>query len=185
MFSFTLQLAESCLQEIIKLSSGAVYFDLFMPEFSAKMGNLAAIFDSSLLPEQPEFVHSKNGSMKRRATSIFDGKKKQKTIQSKQEPVDGSLYNESILVNKVSPESLIQITQNLTTGDKNFQCSMCGYSSNQKSATKRHIELKHLPKTSVFKCQLCDVTANLRHNLKVHYTNKHSLPDQAARAMLM
>ena len=91
---------------------------------------------------------------------------------------------DNVISTKVSPEALVNVTQNLTTGENNFQCSLCGYVSNQKSAVKRHIELKHLPKTVVFNCQLCEYTASLRFHLKSHYTGKHNLPAQAAKAML-
>ena len=80
---------------------------------------------------------------------------------------------ESVLTSKANADAMIIINQNLTTGEKSFQCSLCVYSSIHKSAVKRHVEIKHLPTSTVFKCQLCTVTATLKFNMKKHYIKTH------------
>ena len=90
----------------------------------------------------------------------------------------------NVMTTQTSADALLNTSQSLTTGDKSYQCSLCTFSSQAKSSAKRHVELKHLPKTTIFKCQLCDFSVNLKFNLKRHYVKTYSLPDQAAKAML-
>ena len=89
-----------------------------------------------------------------------------------------------VTTSKASPDALINATQNLSTGEKNFQCSLCPYSSKNKGHVKRHIEIKHIPNSTVFKCRMCDKTCNLKYNLKIHYISKHGMPDDAAHVMV-
>ena len=85
---------------------------------------------------------------------------------------------------KANPDALINTTESLSTGQKKFECSLCAYSSNTKRNVRRHIEIKHIPSSTVFKCRMCDHTCNLKHNLKRHYMKVHAMPDDAAQAML-
>ena len=91
----------------------------------------------------------------------------------------------NVLTTGPSADALLTSNQNLDTGLKSFQCSMCGYTTGHKGTVKRHIELKHLPKTAnALKCQMCEYATNLRFNMKSHYIKKHSVPEQAAATMV-
>ena len=118
---------------------------------------------------------------KRKIPSTQSWPKKPKPLS---DPALPDRLADSLVVSRANPESLINITQDLTTGEKCYRCSFCDYSAGRKDNAKRHIELKHLPKNTVFKCQMCAYTATLKYQLKSHYVSKHSLPDQAVKAML-
>ena len=190
MFSFKLHLFESCvatIQDCVIANSVPFLVDLILPASHEKTGNLEMIFVDSAdqSNNSPNFLAKKSVSLPKRKMQsnyhVTPSKPKMMTTNASSENMQSS---DDLLTTKANPEALINITQNLTTGDKSFQCSMCGYVSNQKGTVKRHIDLKHLPKTVVFKCQLCEYTASLRFYLKNHYTGKHALPEQAAKAML-
>ena len=120
-------------------------------------------------------------SSKRKIISAQISPKKPKPLLN---PALPDRLADSLVVSRANPESLINITQDLTTGEKCYRCSFCDYCAGRKDNAKRHIELKHLPKNTVFKCQMCAYTATLKYQLKSHYVSKHSLPDQAVKAML-
>ena len=83
-------------------------------------------------------------------------------------------------------DSFISINQNLTTGEKVFQCNSCGLSTPLRTSIKRHVENKHMTSSKVFRCRTCnDVTFNVKSNLKRHYMTKHDMPEPAAAGMLM
>ena len=190
MFSFKLHLFESCIatiQDFVIANSVPILVDLILPARHENIGNLEMIFVDSANRSNisQHFLAKKSVSLPKRKMQsnylLTPNKPKMMTIIASSANMQSA---DGLLTTKANPEALINITQNLTTGDKSFQCSMCGYVSNQKGTVKRHIDLKHLPKTAVFKCQLCEYTASLRFYLKNHYTGKHALPEQAAKAML-
>ena len=184
MLSFKIHLLESCIatiQDAFAAKQFPRFADIMLSASLEKIGNLEMIFDDSADPGngglQKFFAKKKSAPKRQMQSNSLVPPRKSKMV----EPIQAC---DNVISTKVSPEALVNVTQNLTTGEKNFQCSLCGYVSNQKSAVKRHIELKHLPKTVVFNCQLCEYTASLRFHLKSHYTGKHNLPAQAAKAML-
>ena len=194
MFKINLKMSESCWESIEQFHTtklDTLLAEIWSSKRGEKIGVMEAFYDSSsenspgFSPTQLNSL-SVNQSPKRKKT--FAGPVIQKKPKSKpaclQLPVDNSKSNGNFTTIKPSAEALISITQNLTTGEKSYQCTICGQTSSAKGNVKRHIELKHLPKTTVLKCQLCEYTANLKFSLKSHYTGKHSLPEQAAKAMI-
>ena len=199
MLSVKVHLLDSCLQLIEGTSNhlNTILADIFFPAVEEKIGQLELSVDSQIhVPNSPvwpvpnvdnSFTTSPyNEILKRKPPSNqkLATPKKPKVVPQPINRVTGPEIPDSLVLNKASPDSLINITPNLTTGLKSFQCSICNYVTGQKGTAKRHIELKHLPKDTVFKCQLCDYVAHLKFNLKGHYVSKHSLPEQAAKAML-
>ena len=195
MLSVKVHLLDSCLQLIEGASNhlNTILADISFPAIGDKIGQLELNVDSQMnVPISPvwpvpnvgnshynEIIRRKPPSNQKSAAP-----KKPKVVPQPVNKVTGPEIPDSLVLNKASPDSLINITQNLTTGLKSFQCSICNYVTGQKGTAKRHIELKHLPKDTVFRCQLCDYVAHLKFNLKGHYVSKHSLPEQAAKAML-
>ena len=182
MYAFKLHILESCLGPLENISSvHSVLGDLFTPQSLQKIGSLEVSRDTKT---DFQGIKSKNSTKRKQSFTGtgFLGKKRNQVQQPIIRPEKQS--DDSILMNKVTPESLINITQSLSTGERSFQCSMCGYVSNQKSAAKRHIELKHLPKTMAFRCQMCEYATSLRFCLKGHYTGKHNMPEGAAKRMM-
>ena len=188
MFSFKLHLIDYFLEA----NQGAVILkplsrvaDIILCDEHKKVGTIEILFDPSLDNSvfNPETPPIKTAPKRKSQSCNFVLPMKQPKIFAPN--IINSPTADTVLSSKANPEALVNITQNLTTGEKSFQCSMCGFSSSRKDTTKRHIELKHLPKTTVLKCQLCDYTASLKFQMKRHYTGKHSLPEQAANGMLM
>ena len=188
MYAFKLHILESCLGQLEDISSvHSVLGELFTPQSLQKIGSLEISCNTKTdFLEDCNFQGIKSKNRTKRKQSFtgtgFLGKKRNQVQQPVIEP--GKQSDDSILMNKVTPESLINISQSLSTGERSFQCSMCGYVSNQKGAAKRHIELKHLPKTMAFRCQMCEYTTSLRFHLKGHYTGKHNMPEGAAKKMM-
>ena len=120
-------------------------------------------------------------------TSIFpmdSGAKVNKNSQGTKQP-PATLNNVATSVPKPSMDSFISVSQNLTTGEKTFQCTFCGVSMGSKGNMKRHVETTHIPSATVYKCQTCGATAKEKSNMKKHYMNKHKMPEAAARGMLL
>ena len=197
MFTFRLNIAESCCESIEKLFPNnfeTLCADIWLPQIDEKIGTLETFFNSSsVIKSNHDFSQflmgktvNKQLSKRKQPPNLSIVPKKFRNIAKvTPSPVVASAVDGSLLATTApSAEAFISISQNLTTGEKSFQCSMCGHNSGQKGTVKRHIELKHLPKTTVLKCQLCDYSASLRFQLKSHYTGRHSLPEQAAKAML-
>ena len=193
MFSISIGLASNCMENLQDLLNKSVpsgfYADIVMcEEANTCLGRLGIFCDPSRILPEVSFM-SNNSTLipwvqskppaKRRLPIASNSKSKtvKAPVNSQQIPV------ESLIMNKANPESLLNISQDLATGEKTYRCSFCDYISNRKDSARRHIELKHLPSKSVFKCQLCVYTANLKHNLKTR-VKAHSLPEQAAKAML-
>ena len=89
-------------------------------------------------------------------------------------PIGGKRDVTSLINTITKPESL----------EKSFQCSFCMYQSIRIGDVKRHIELKHLPSSVVFKCQTCGKDFKLKPDLKRHYMKVHNLAEPAAQAMI-
>ena len=135
------------------------------------------------------FCGLENGicSPKKRSSFPNVNAQKSKTVKlncQKPLPTKDIVVNRFETTSKADPDALVHATQNLATGDKVFECSVCLYRSGNRGHVKRHIDIKHLPNSSVFKCRMCEVTCSLRYNLKSHYIKVHNMPDDAAKAML-
>ena len=101
----------------------------------------------------------------------------------KQDPATSSIGNNFVTTTKASTDALVNVNQNLTTGEKSFQCSLCGYSStDSKRNVVRHIDSKHLGTS--FTCKTCGASASQKYGLKKHYVTKHGLSEDAARVMV-
>ena len=107
---------------------------------------------------------------------------------SKKAPVFNQAKVESSVLSSSIPqpnvESFISINQNMTTGEKTFQCTFCGLSTGFKNSIKRHVMTTHIPSATVYECQTCDFKAKEKSNLKKHYMSKHKMPEAAAKGML-
>ena len=102
-------------------------------------------------------------------------------------PVSAPVANATLgapIMGKRDVTSLINTIIKPDSKEKAFQCSFCMYQSALIQNVKRHIELKHLPSSVVFKCQTCGKDFKMKADLKKHYIKIHSMPEPAARAML-
>ena len=86
---------------------------------------------------------------------------------------------------KVDANLLIHTLTKPNSNKKMYQCSFCAFQATVKSRAKRHIELKHLPSSVVFKCQTCSKDFKMKAHLKKHYIKIHSMPERAAQAMIL
>ena len=163
--------------------------DISLSDCIEKIGNLEISFDPKVNPQNRSIIPQDLNvrtvvTQKRKQQNLKRVTPKKKTNQSAPNFPDSGYLPENLLVSKVSPDSLINVTQSLTTGDKSFICSICNYTSIYKQSAKRHIQLMHLPKTTVFKCQMCEYTTSLKYHLKGHYTGKHGISEEAARKLM-
>ena len=185
MFTFKLSFLDTYI-DIIKNSSASFHTaEICLPKSLSKIGILEISLNSEEAASNFK-LNVLNPAAKRKSMFAQPQPTSKKVIVKKSSnslPINAPT-SDNLLVNRPNSESLLSITQNLTTGEKIYQCSFCDYKGNRKDSAKRHIELKHLPKNTVLKCQLCEFTANLKHNLKKHYTSRHDLPEPAANAML-
>lgn len=187
MFSFNLSflaMGLDALEQTTLNEPKTLYADICLPETFKKLGNMSISYSTEETLAKSHEMEVKSPVKRKQVPKLTQLNSKKLNPTSSSKPQLSPAPDHNLLLTQVKPESLINITQNLTTGEKTFQCSMCGYTSNQKGAVKRHIELKHVPKQSVYKCQICDYTSKLRFPLKTHYTTKHSMPEEAAKKMM-
>ena len=173
------------LKELSDKENETIAAEIFLKGGTNFLGSLGIIFDSKLTTKNADLdnvssIKRINSSPKRKMPPVHLNAAK----KPNQSSIPASPAGEDLLTTKTDPESLVNITQNLTTGQKSFQCGLCGHTASQKGNLKRHIEEKHLPKSTVFKCTICGSIANRKYNLKSHYVTKHSMTDYQAKAML-
>ena len=185
MFVFELSLTESFINSTEKHLSTFGNFvngDINLEGTSERIGKMQMRIDSSNAVSDLKASPTLQQAVKRKQHVAPKLPRK----ESKAAEMDSKSALNPSLIRKASVDvdSMLNISKNVKSGEKIFQCSFCGYSSAFRQSAKRHIQLKHLPKNEVFKCQLCEHCCNLKFNLKLHYTSKHSLPEIAAKAML-
>ena len=89
----------------------------------------------------------------------------------------------AVVTSQANPDALITTSQNMSTGEKTFECSLCGYrSTDSKRNVSRHIDAKHLG--TKFTCKTCGATAAVKYDMKKHYVTKHGLSKEAAEVMV-
>ena len=79
---------------------------------------------------------------------------------------------------------MIKIMQDFQSEKKTFCCVVCRYESGSSGNIKRHVQMKHMPKTVALNCLQCPSSFSLRQTLKRHYMQVHELLEPAAQAML-
>ena len=85
---------------------------------------------------------------------------------------------------KLNANDMIKIMQDFETKKKTYYCVVCKYETIHNTTIKRHVEMKHMPKTVSLNCLQCSKTFTLRQHLKSHYMKTHGLVEPAAKAML-
>ena len=188
MVNFTLSICESFLPPADSKGDNPFSGKIFHSITEKFVGSFQLHFNYSQQIPSEKLSQPEKSLIKKRPIAQPRGASKAKTTRIENNATPSTqIFNSfgSMAMEKPNVESLIIPTQNLQSGEKIFQCSICTvYCSKNKAHVKRHIEIKHLPSSTVFKCRMCDVTCSLRYNLKNHYMSKHNMPDDAAKAML-
>ena len=157
---------------------------LFSRHFATPVGDL-----------QIEQVISKLPLVDRRLEPSFKralpSPRNSKTVNSPKLPkqllvADNKMSEFQPVLSNVKPDvsSMVLVVQSVSSSEKQFQCSFCDYRSPIMNNVKRHIEMKHVPSSTVFQCKTCSATFKLKQVLKRHYMTVHTMPEPAAKAMM-
>ena len=187
MLRLKLQLSDVCLTYIDNLSekeSKTVSADLILrgvPEF-------LGVLDIGFGPQSDAKDTSSETIPKRKSPKRMQPAVLSKKPIPKNKTMTGTspVSAENMLSLADNPAAFINVSQNMISGQKSFNCAVCGQTASLDSSIKRHIKEKHMPSSVIFKCQFCEHSCNRKSDLKKHYLRKrHSLTEQQATAMLL
>ena len=99
-------------------------------------------------------------------------------------PNDLPSHRENLSAPKVDVSSMMSIVHSMATNERSYKCSFCNFETTHLTSMTRHIQIKHLPNTVMFKCRQCEFDTKFKHNLKSHYMKTHKMPEPAARGMM-
>ena len=160
------------------------YMKIFASKNQEVQENLVLADNDYLLSRS--FPATQKARVPKRQMTVVSNNASTKPIKKKfqnQRPEVSSMA--SLIQNpKVDVSSLRRVLVDSSTQEKIFQCTFCSYETKFPSTIKRHIEMKHLPKSVTLNCMQCTSTFAMKQSLKQHYMNVHGLSAPAAKAML-
>ena len=170
-------------------------YDIVAKQTAMKIGHLMLKltqedhFNSISIPTNLEYANdSAKQPVKRTFKSFLEDRKvpakscKSASIEKKVPALKANLPSLSGVQSNV--DSFVSINQNMTSGERTFQCTFCRVATTTKGSIKRHIVNTHLPSVTIYKCESCSATAKEKSNMKKHYMNKHKMSETAANALV-